>query len=174
MLGLADGAGAYAGGGELKAIDAPRELTAVDDGETVFDLESVETPGHTPGHVSVLDPAGSQALIAGDALTADQQGNVAGPDPQFTADVPQAHDSRLGAQARQLDLRCGAGRPRRAGGRPGRHPGGQPRRAAVTPPSREPADSRLCTRGTAIWATRSVAGSTIMPKVPPHPPRIHV
>lgn len=98
VLEAATAATAYAGAADIEAIAAPRELTAVGDGDTVFDLDVVATPGHTPGHISVLDPAGSGVLLAGDALTADQEGHVAGPDPEFTEDLPQANASvrRLG------------------------------------------------------------------------------
>ena len=38
------------------------------DGDNVFDLRIVATPGHTPGHIAVLDEA-LGVLVAGDALT---------------------------------------------------------------------------------------------------------
>lgn len=56
----------------------------------------VPTPGHTPGHVSVYLPE-VRFLIAADALTADENG-LAGPRPDFTADMDEALASvaRLG------------------------------------------------------------------------------
>jgi glyoxylase-like metal-dependent hydrolase (beta-lactamase superfamily II) len=57
----------------------------------VFGLRVIATPGHTPGHVCVFDPAGS-LLILGDAM--NNIGNkLAGPNPQYTADMAQAHQS---------------------------------------------------------------------------------
>jgi glyoxylase-like metal-dependent hydrolase (beta-lactamase superfamily II) len=41
------------------------------DGDRVRDLEVIETPGHTPGHISLLDRA-SSLLIAGDAVGNDR------------------------------------------------------------------------------------------------------
>ena len=40
----------YAGAGDLSAISAVGG-SAVGDGESIFDLEIIETPGHTPGHI---------------------------------------------------------------------------------------------------------------------------
>jgi glyoxylase-like metal-dependent hydrolase (beta-lactamase superfamily II) len=49
-------------------IEVPRPLVAVVDGDHVFDLRIVATPGHTPGHIAVLDEA-LGVLVVGDALT---------------------------------------------------------------------------------------------------------
>jgi glyoxylase-like metal-dependent hydrolase (beta-lactamase superfamily II) len=81
----------YAGAADIPSITSPRPLTAVGDGDTVFDLDVIETPGHTPGHISILDPAAS-ILIAGDALNGADDG-VAGPNPQFSSDHAQAIES---------------------------------------------------------------------------------
>lgn len=40
----------------------------VDDGDLIGSLKVIATPGHTPGHLSLLDTA-DQTLIAGDAVT---------------------------------------------------------------------------------------------------------
>ena len=54
-------------------------------------LRVIATPGHTPGHICVFDPAGS-LLILGDAMS--NIGNkLGGPNPQYTADMTQAHQS---------------------------------------------------------------------------------
>jgi glyoxylase-like metal-dependent hydrolase (beta-lactamase superfamily II) len=63
-------------------------LTSVKDGDTVFGLRIVSTPGHTIGHVSVLDEAGG-ILVAGDALST-RGGEVGDSNPQFTDDMDQA------------------------------------------------------------------------------------
>jgi glyoxylase-like metal-dependent hydrolase (beta-lactamase superfamily II) len=58
------------------------------EGDLVFGLEIIATPGHTPGHISVLDAAGG-VLVAGDAINGSD-GGVAGPNPEFTADMDTA------------------------------------------------------------------------------------
>jgi glyoxylase-like metal-dependent hydrolase (beta-lactamase superfamily II) len=57
----------------------------------VFGLRIIDTPGHTPGHICVLDPVGG-LLVAGDALIGSR-GGVAGPNPQFTSDLATANES---------------------------------------------------------------------------------
>lgn len=81
----------YAGAGDIGAITAPTAGSMVGDGDAVFDLEIIETPGHTPGHISVLDPAGG-VLITGDALNG-ADGRVAGPNPDFSEDMDLANAS---------------------------------------------------------------------------------
>jgi glyoxylase-like metal-dependent hydrolase (beta-lactamase superfamily II) len=88
VLEAAPHATGYAGAADLASIDAPRELRAVADGDSVFGLRIVATPGHTPGHVSVLDPVGG-ILVAGDALNTSG-GAVTGPNPSFTDDMAVA------------------------------------------------------------------------------------
>lgn len=51
----------------------------------------VDTPGHTPGHVSLYFPEAS-LLLAGDALTVDD-GSLAPPKPQYTPDWEEARTS---------------------------------------------------------------------------------
>lgn len=75
----------YAGSADIPAITAPRPLTAVEGGEHVFDLRIVATPGHTAGHIAVLDEAAG-VLVAGDALRTEG-GAVAAPSPEFTEDM---------------------------------------------------------------------------------------
>jgi glyoxylase-like metal-dependent hydrolase (beta-lactamase superfamily II) len=47
---------------------ATRPTRLVDDGEHIGSLKVIATPGHTPGHISVIDTRDG-TLIAGDALT---------------------------------------------------------------------------------------------------------
>src|SRR6185436_8647609 len=84
-------AASYAGAEDIPAISVPRPLTAVGDGDEVFGLQVVTTPGHTAGSISVLDTAGG-LLVAGDALRTDA-GKPAPPGPQFTVDMAQAKQS---------------------------------------------------------------------------------
>ncbi len=91
VLDLAPDAAAYAGAADIPQIASPRELTPVGDGDTVFGLEIIHTPRHTPGHISVLDPVGG-LLVAGDALNG-RDGGVIGANPSFTADTLMADQS---------------------------------------------------------------------------------
>ncbi len=91
VLAAAEKATAYAGAADIAQIKSPRPLKAVNDNDEVFGLRVIATPGHTPGHVCVFDPAGS-LLILGDAM--NNIGNkLAGPNPQYTADMAEAHQS---------------------------------------------------------------------------------
>ncbi len=97
VLAAAPDATGYAGAADIPSIPTPRPLTAVGDGDRVFDLDIIETPGHTPGHISVYDGAGG-ILVVGDAMNgADavggQAGTIAGANPRFTSDIPTADDS---------------------------------------------------------------------------------
>jgi len=91
VLGAAAKATAYAGAADIPQIKSPRPVKAVGDNAEVFGLRVIATPGHTPGHLSVFDPAGS-LLILGDAMT-NLENKLAGPPPQYTADMAQAHQS---------------------------------------------------------------------------------
>jgi glyoxylase-like metal-dependent hydrolase (beta-lactamase superfamily II) len=90
-------AAVYAGEADIPAIDSPTPITAVADGETVFGLRIVATPGHTAGHIAVLDEAGG-ILVAGDAL-GTSSGTLAGSNPSFTEDAAAAKASvvKMGA-----------------------------------------------------------------------------
>ena len=81
----------YAGAEDIAAISVPRPLTPVGDGDRVFDLQIVTTPGHTPGSISVYD-AVSGLLVAGDAL-GTEGGKPALPGARFTEDMDEAKRS---------------------------------------------------------------------------------
>ena len=91
VLTAASAATAYAGAADISGITSPRELASVGDGDSVMGLEIIETPGHTPGHISVLDRSGG-ILVAGDAMNG-ANGGVAGANPDFTDDMALAGDS---------------------------------------------------------------------------------
>jgi glyoxylase-like metal-dependent hydrolase (beta-lactamase superfamily II) len=88
VLSAATAATGYAGEADLPSITSPRPLTSVKDGDMVFGLRIVATPGHTIGHVAVLDEAGG-ILVAGDALRT-ASGTLEGSNPSFTEDAGQA------------------------------------------------------------------------------------
>ncbi len=87
VLDLATDATPYAGKLDIPSITSTRPVVPVGDGDTVMGLRIVDTPGHTPGHISVLDPG--RVLFAGDALIGEA-GFPAGPDPDFTEDMEVA------------------------------------------------------------------------------------
>jgi len=93
VLELTSGAAAYAGTLDIPNISAPIDITAVGSGDDVFGLEVIDTPGHTPGSISVFDH-GIGLLVAGDALngTADGTG-LTGPNPTYTPDMDTANMS---------------------------------------------------------------------------------
>jgi glyoxylase-like metal-dependent hydrolase (beta-lactamase superfamily II) len=91
ILTAAAGATAYAGAADIPQITSPRAIKAVGDNDEVFGLRIIATPGHTPGHICVLDPAGS-LLILGDAMV-NISSQLGGPMAQYTADMAQAQQS---------------------------------------------------------------------------------
>ncbi len=108
VLAQATGATAYAGEADVPQIQSPRPLTSVGDGDEVFGLQIVHTPGHTPGHVAVWDPEAS-VLVAGDALNGGDAfggapGEVAGANPDFSPDMDSANQSVRKLAALQPDV----------------------------------------------------------------------
>ncbi|GAA1040612.1 hypothetical protein GCM10009557_62370 [Virgisporangium ochraceum] len=75
----------YTGAADVSAIRVP--VKPVGDGDEIFGLRIIGTPGHTAGHIAVFDPS-TGVLAAGDALRTTQ--GLAGPDPRNTADMTQA------------------------------------------------------------------------------------
>jgi glyoxylase-like metal-dependent hydrolase (beta-lactamase superfamily II) len=114
VMDLAPDATGYAGEADIAGITVPRPLTAVADGDEVFGLRIVTTPGHTAGHIAVLDEIGG-ILVAGDALgTSD--GAVTGPSSQFTADEAEAQRSVAKLGTLQFEtLLVGHGEPIESG-----------------------------------------------------------
>lgn len=103
VLGEAPSATAYAGAADLENISSPNPLQSVGNGDDVFGLEVIETPGHTAGSISVLD-TGIGLLIAGDALNGNADGTeVLGPNPDFSDDMATANQSVAKLATRQFD-----------------------------------------------------------------------
>lgn len=93
VLSRSPSAVAYAGELDVPRITAPRTITAVGDGDDVFGLQVIDTPGHTLGSISVFDP-GIGLLVAGDALTGNDDGTgLSGSNARFTADMDDADAS---------------------------------------------------------------------------------
>lgn len=91
VLAAAPQAMVYAGAADIPQITSPRTIQAVGDGDDVFGLQIIATPGHTPGHICVFDPAAS-LLVLGDAM-GNRNHTLSGPNPQYTSDMAQANQS---------------------------------------------------------------------------------
>ena len=89
----APGAALYAGAAEMEYLPPywSERLRPVTDGDEVFGLQVVDTPGHTPGHIAVFD-SDSRVLVAGDALSNTIDG-LQGPMSEFSVDMPTAGES---------------------------------------------------------------------------------
>jgi glyoxylase-like metal-dependent hydrolase (beta-lactamase superfamily II) len=93
VMSQASGAALYAGAADIPEIASATPPQAVGDGDSVFGLEIIDSPGHTLGHISVLDAAAG-ILVTGDALNGTGSG-VGPPDPGFSEDMAVAMDSVL-------------------------------------------------------------------------------
>ncbi len=110
----ASSATVYAGEADLGGIDDAAVggdgIVPLTGGEDVFGLEVVATPGHTAGHVAVIDHT-TGLLVAGDAIFTEGGGATEGPE-RFFEDVPQSRDSiRLLAELSFNTLLVGHGDP---------------------------------------------------------------
>ncbi len=83
---LATGASVHIGEGDLESLP-DGSAAPLNDGDEVFGLQVIGTPGHTPGHISVLDP-NAGFLVAGDALN-EGDGRILGPNARYTEDMSQ-------------------------------------------------------------------------------------
>jgi glyoxylase-like metal-dependent hydrolase (beta-lactamase superfamily II) len=90
VLARAPRATGYLGADDISAVTAPRKLHALADGDEVFGMHIVGSPGHTLGHMAVYD-AETGVLLAGDALTNTE--GLAGSNPAFTEDEDAAKAS---------------------------------------------------------------------------------
>jgi glyoxylase-like metal-dependent hydrolase (beta-lactamase superfamily II) len=90
VLDEATSATGYIGQADLSEVDA--QLRVLGDGDEVFGLQIVGTPGHTAGHISIFDED-TGVLVAGDALNNNE--GLAGSSPEFTEDMAAAEASVL-------------------------------------------------------------------------------
>ena len=88
----------YAGAADIGSIQSSLTLSEVADGDEVFGMGIIGTPGHTPGSISLFDTA-TGILVAGDAINGDEQGGLTGPNPDFSNDhdVAEASVAKLAA-----------------------------------------------------------------------------
>lgn len=99
VLGNTPSATVYAGAADLGQINVTAGGQPVDDGriqaltggEDIFGFEALATPGHTAGHMAVIDHAAG-LLVAGDAIFTEGTEAVEGP-ARFFADVPESRQS---------------------------------------------------------------------------------
>jgi glyoxylase-like metal-dependent hydrolase (beta-lactamase superfamily II) len=102
VVAYAPGAGVRVGAEELEEIQKVGvDATPLRDGDHVHDLEVLETPGHTPGHICLLDGANS-VLLAGDAVGNDHGSLSLGP-PAFTSDPDGARASLARIESMALE-----------------------------------------------------------------------
>lgn len=90
VLALATDADVFAGSLDAAGIGSDRPITQLSDGDVVNGVEVIATPGHTKGHISLLDP--DVGLFSGDAING-ADGGVIGPNPSFTSDLAAADAS---------------------------------------------------------------------------------
>lgn len=90
---LASGATVWAGADDAPEIpfNGGRAVRPLADGDLVGDLRVLHTPGHTPGHVSLLHEAASLLLI-GD-IVGSMDGALSFGPPAFTADPARSRQS---------------------------------------------------------------------------------
>ena len=143
VLARAERAVGYVGAADLGDVDGTARLRPLADGDDVFGLRVVATPGPHPGHIAVFDTA-TRVLVAGDAL--NNTDGLAGSNPQFTEDEGAAARPRCAGSPtlKPRTILVGHGDPSCTGRR--RRPGASspPRWPDPTTGSRSPS----CPRGT--------------------------
>ena len=82
----------HIGAGDADAVRTSLTLNEVNDGDEVFGMGIVGTPGHTVGSISVFD-TDTGLLVAGDAINGDGSGGITGANPNFTPDMDTANAS---------------------------------------------------------------------------------
>lgn len=90
IMGVAESATLHAGEADIPSILIDTPIQALNDGDEVFGMQVVATPGHTPGHISLFDPIGS-LMIAGDSIV--NSGDVFGASEQYSLDMDMANES---------------------------------------------------------------------------------
>ncbi len=114
IIGVAPKATIHIGEADLGALGSI-EAEAINDGDEVFGLQIIGSPGHTPGHISVFDQEAG-LLVAGDAIN-ERDGLVLGPNPDFTSDMTQGNASVLRLAEREYEtVVFGHGNPIETGG----------------------------------------------------------
>ena len=81
----------WAGEPDIPEVALSRPIMAAHDGDEVFGLRIIATPGHTAGHISVLVPVDS-TLMTGDAIF-NIGGQLGLPPAQFSIDMVETLES---------------------------------------------------------------------------------
>jgi glyoxylase-like metal-dependent hydrolase (beta-lactamase superfamily II) len=89
LEGILSNAVVHAGAADIGSIQSSLTLSELSDGDEVFGMGVIGTPGHTPGSISLFDTA-SGILVAGDAINGDGNGGITGADPGFSSDLDAA------------------------------------------------------------------------------------
>lgn len=109
VVSRAPGAAVYAGEADLGQITGD-SIVGLTGGEDVFGLEMLPTPGHTEGHMAVIDHTAG-LLVAGDAIFTEDGGVIEGPE-RFFDDIPTSHETiRALAELSFNTLLVGHGEP---------------------------------------------------------------
>lgn len=116
LIELAGTATVYAGGADIPSITSSAQIQAIGDDDDVFGLQVFNTPGHTPGSISLFDP-GIGLLVAGDAINTNEAGTeVTGANERFSTNMDLANASAVRLAGLAPDsLVVGHGNPIRSG-----------------------------------------------------------
>ncbi len=90
VMDRAVGATVYAGEADIDSIGFDT-ISPLAGGEDIFGFEALHTPGHTDGHMAVIDHDAG-LLIAGDAIFTEGDSAIEGPE-RFFSDVPLSRES---------------------------------------------------------------------------------
>ena len=90
VLSRASSATVYAGEADLTDIDV-NDIVPLVGGEDVSGFEMLATPGHTAGHMAVIDHTVG-LLVAGDAIFTEGDAVIEGPE-RFFEDIPQSQET---------------------------------------------------------------------------------
>ena len=82
----------HIGAADAGGVRTSLTLNEINDGDEVFGMGIVGTPGHTAGSISVFD-TDTGLLVAGDAINGDGSGGITGANPNFTEDMDAANAS---------------------------------------------------------------------------------
>lgn len=103
---------------QMRTAPVIPDRTHVDGDKLPEGFTIIHTPGHTPGHISLLHPE-RRILIAGDAIH-NRGGTLGAPPPIFTPDIENAHRSiwKLAKKYGEFidTIVCGHGDPIPSGG----------------------------------------------------------
>ena len=89
----------HVGTADIAQVQTSLQLEEVEDGDEIFGMGVIGTPGHTPGSISLFDTE-TGLLVAGDAINGDGSGGLTGANPDFSRDL----DAAAASVAKLADL----------------------------------------------------------------------